>query len=194
MPAANGSLPLVLLQELASHGQPVYFLQFGCSWSIECTTSPHSRFSDQTEYNVSDTSRVPDVNEPDCTFTWSDNATVIADHRSKDPKWVVEYSINYLITPKCSDNISFKRMCSEGIGYLAHCEINCTLRALQRSQEQEIDAGPGVAVNPAAVAVNRGVAAGAAAGVFLLAIVLLCVLANLKNTFPAGTRPDGSSA
>ncbi|KAM8914058.1 uncharacterized protein AB9W97_007637 isoform 1-T1 [Spinachia spinachia] len=123
-----------------------FFLQLGGSWGIDCTASPRSLLSDQTLYRISD------GHVPDCVFSWADNDTVIANQQSKDPKQVVRYDINYLITPKCMDNISFRRMCfPEGKGYRVDCKINCTFGALLKSQEQTEAAAAGVGVTANAV-------------------------------------------
>ncbi|XP_034401599.1 uncharacterized protein LOC117739336 isoform X2 [Cyclopterus lumpus] len=114
------------------------FLQLGSAWSIGCTASPSSPFSDQTTYSISDDSRAPDVTGSDCEYSWANDNYVLANYISSNPELVVNNSINDLITPKCFDIIIYTRNCiSEGIGHRALCKPNCTLVALVRSQKQK---------------------------------------------------------
>ncbi|XP_031703630.1 uncharacterized protein LOC116383719 [Anarrhichthys ocellatus] len=166
------------------------FLLLGRAWSISCIASSYSLVPEQTRYNISDDSRITDVNGSDCDYSWARGKHVLANHdNSETEPVVVSYSINHLITSGCFNNTTFRRNClSEGIGYTVLCEPNCTLNALLRSlKEKEIGATVGATVGPT-VGATVGVAVGVI--VVLLAVLLsVCLWYKFKDNISSWRRP-----
>ncbi|XP_029316633.1 uncharacterized protein LOC115027434 isoform X2 [Cottoperca gobio] len=120
-------------------------LQLCSAQNLNCTIT---HYADRTFYNVSDGSRVFDVKESNCPFSWANGTDhVLAHQSSRDPDLVMDSNINHLITSKCFQIILFKRHCpSEGTDYTANCITNCTLTSLGTSQETKESPTVGITV------------------------------------------------